>query len=80
MVVSAIAGSAILEQIKIIDAAIEAGLQRFIPSQFGSETQNKTAQSRVSFFALKQRAHEYLQGKQGAIEWTVFLSGPFLEQ
>ncbi|KKZ65593.1 hypothetical protein EMCG_08582 [[Emmonsia] crescens] len=26
-----------------------------------------------------QRAHEYLQGKQGAIEWTIFLSGPFLE-
>ncbi|OJD18746.1 hypothetical protein AJ78_01283 [Emergomyces pasteurianus Ep9510] len=80
VVVSAIAGSAILEQIKIIDAAIEAGVQRFIPSQFGSETRNNLSQARVPFFALKHQVQQYLQEKQDKIEWTSFLTGPLLEE
>ncbi|OAX76976.1 hypothetical protein ACJ72_08730 [Emergomyces africanus] len=80
VVVSAIAGSAIMEQIKIIDAAIEVGVQRFIPSQYGGETRNKVTQSRVSFFALKNQVYEYLRERQDKIAWTSFLSGPLLEE
>ncbi|EDN07710.1 hypothetical protein I7I51_04380 [Histoplasma capsulatum] len=80
VVVSAIAGAAVPEQAKVIDAAIEAGVKRFIPSDFGSETRNKNSHSRVPFFVLKDQVQKYLLEKQETIEWTIFLSGPFLDE
>lgn len=78
-VVSAIAGSAIPEQIKIVDAAIEAGVRRFIPSDYGSETQNKHSHTRVPFYALKYQVAEHLKANQDKIEWTNFTTGPLLD-
>jgi len=40
-VVSAVGGGAILDQIKLIDAAVKAGVKRFIPSEFGVNTLDK---------------------------------------
>lgn len=37
---SVIASAAVKEQQKIIDAAVEAGVKRFIPSEYGINTQN----------------------------------------
>lgn len=39
-VVSVIASAAVKEQQKIIDAAVKAGVKRFIPSEYGINTQN----------------------------------------
>ncbi|PGH15689.1 hypothetical protein AJ79_02283 [Helicocarpus griseus UAMH5409] len=79
-VVSAISGHALLEQIKVIDAAIEAGVRRFVPSEFGGDTRNEHSRIKVPYFALKYQVLEYLQQKQGQIEWTAFFSGPFLDE
>ncbi|KAK2760933.1 hypothetical protein FQN54_002175 [Arachnomyces sp. PD_36] len=78
-IVSTIAGSALLKQIDIINAAIEAGVQRFIPSEFGSDTGNAHCRSRVPFFPPKHQVAEYLREKQEKIEWTIIQSGPFFE-
>jgi uncharacterized protein YbjT (DUF2867 family) len=78
-VVSAIAGSALLEQIKIIDAAIEAGVKRFVPSEYGGDTDNKHSHTRVPFFALKHQVAEHLRAHQHKIEWTVLSTGPFID-
>jgi hypothetical protein len=42
-VVSAIATASASLQKKLIDAAIKAGVQRFVPSEFGSDTRNEKA-------------------------------------
>ncbi|KLJ10722.1 hypothetical protein EMPG_13916 [Blastomyces silverae] len=80
VVVSAIGGAAVLEQIKIIDAAIEVGVKRFVPSDFGSDTRIKHSHLRVPFFAMKYQVMKYLEERQDKIEWTVFLSGPLLDE
>lgn len=79
-VVSAIAGAALLEQIKIVDAAIEAGVKRFIPSEYGTDTDNKHSHTRVPLFVLKYQVAEHLKKNQDKIEWTVFATGPFIDQ
>lgn len=78
-VVSAIAGHAILDQKKIVDAAIAAGVKRFIPSEFGCDTSNPVGLKRVPVFGHKAQVREYLQSKQDQIEWTTIYTGPFLD-
>lgn len=78
-VVSVIAQDALLEQIKIIDAAIDAGVKRFVPSEYGSDTRNKHSHTRVPLFVMKYQVYEHLKKNQDKIEWTVLSSGPFLD-
>ncbi|KAK2752332.1 hypothetical protein FQN55_007372 [Onygenales sp. PD_40] len=78
-VVSTFAAVAIPEQIKVIDAAIEAGVRRFIPSEYGGDSRNKNAQRRLPLCALKTQVWEYLIERQDKIEWTAFNNGPFLD-
>ncbi|OAT05438.1 isoflavone reductase, variant 2 [Blastomyces gilchristii SLH14081] len=80
VVVSAIGAAAVLEQIKLIDAAIEAGVKRFVPSDYGSDTRIKHSHLRVPFFPMKNQVFKYLEERQHKIEWTVFLSGPLLDE
>lgn len=64
----------------IIDAAVAAGVQRLIPSDFGSNMHN--ANSRVlPVFADKVRAQDHLMAKAatGAISYTFVYNGPFLD-
>lgn len=78
-VVSAIAGHALLDQIKVIDAAIAAGVKRFIPSEFGSDTSNAVAQQRFPPWIQKDQVRKYLESKQDRIEWTVIYNGFFFD-
>jgi hypothetical protein len=61
--VSTVAGTAIDSQTILIDAAIAAGVKRFIPSEFGSCTTNPKL--------------EKAKGEQ--LTWTVLACGAFLE-
>ncbi|KAL2012320.1 hypothetical protein VTN00DRAFT_5038 [Thermoascus crustaceus] len=78
-IVSAIAGHAIPDQKKIIDAAIAAGVKRFIPSEYGCDTSNAASLKRVPVLSPKAQVREYLQSKQDQIEWTTLYTGPFLD-
>ncbi|EEH48011.1 uncharacterized protein PADG_04095 [Paracoccidioides brasiliensis Pb18] len=78
-VVSAAASGTIPLQIKVIDAAIEACVRRFVASDYGSDTRNKHSHARVPFFAAKHQIQEYLKEKEGQIEWTSLFTGPFLD-
>ncbi|PGG96566.1 hypothetical protein GX51_07762 [Blastomyces parvus] len=80
VVVSTIGPGAVLEQIKVIDAAIEAGVKRFVPSDFGSDTRIKHSHTHVPFFVMKNQVFKHLQERQAEIEWTVFITGPLLDE
>jgi hypothetical protein len=76
-VVSALGAAGMHEQIKIIDAAVKAGVKRFLPSEYGSNTQNAKATALVSFFALKVTIIEHLKKQEPkGLSWTAIESGP----
>ena len=72
-------GSAVLkDQPKIIDAAIEAGVSWFIPSEFGVDTTDpKTAQLPV--FAGKVATQKHLKQNEDKISYALIATGPFLD-
>ncbi|QYT05036.1 NmrA domain-containing protein [Trichoderma simmonsii] len=79
-VVSTISGSGLKEQQKIIDAAILAGVKRFIPSEYGIDVCHPKAMEIVPFFNQKQQINAYLRSKESqGITWTSVATGPFLD-
>lgn len=67
-------------QRNIIDAAIAAGVARFIPTEFGSNEENPLARQ-IPVFAQKVKIQEYLKEKAaaGQITYTLVYTGPFLD-
>lgn len=78
-VVSLVGGNALGDQNKLIDAAIAAGVQRFIPSEFGSDTPNTKTRAIVPVFEAKFGTVNYLKSKQNSISWSSVVTGPFFD-
>jgi uncharacterized protein YbjT (DUF2867 family) len=79
-VVSTVASAPVLAQRTIIDAAIAAGVKRFIPSEFGSDLSNH--RNRASpVFAHKVQIEEYLseKAKTSDITYTYIYNSAFLD-
>ena len=80
-VVSNVSSQALLSQKKIIDAAITAGVKRFLPSDFGSDLSVEFNQS-VPFNMPKVEIHHYLAEKvktHPEFSYTAVCSGPFFD-
>ncbi|KAI4721002.1 NAD(P)-binding protein [Aureobasidium sp. EXF-10727] len=67
------------EQPALIDAAIAAGVQRFIPSEFGSNIVGSEQVRALPVFAGKVKTQEYLRAKQDQISYTLLVNGLFLD-
>lgn len=78
-VVASLGAPAIHLQPKIVDAAIAAGVKRFIPSEFGSNTLDPKVNARVPIFAPKIAAVDYLKTKEDSISWSALINGPFFD-
>ena len=79
-VVSTVAAAAIESQTNLIDAAIAAGVNWFVPSEYGSCTaiaKVETISVCASMFKMKQYLQE--EAKAGQLTWTVLACGAFLE-
>ncbi|CAO2654525.1 Nn.00g112580.m01.CDS01 [Neocucurbitaria sp. VM-36] len=79
-VIVAVNSGAIGGQKVMIDAAVQAEVSRFIPSDFGTMTTDPAAQT-LPVHALLLDIQNYLKEKadKGEIEWTIFSSGAFLD-
>ncbi|ETN43586.1 uncharacterized protein HMPREF1541_02745 [Cyphellophora europaea CBS 101466] len=80
-VVSNVAGHALLSQKKIVDAAVAAGVQRFLPSEFGSDL-TVAVSAAVPFNQPKVEVRDYLELKakeQPGFSYTSVCCGPFLD-
>lgn len=78
--VSTVAGTAMESQTVLIDAAIAAGVKRFIPSEYSSVTTSPKLEALpvyASMFKIKQYLQE--KAKTGHLTWTVLACGAFLE-
>lgn len=80
VIVSTTGGEATLGQKLMIDAAIKAGVKRFIPSDFGSLTTDPAASHLPHHIPLVE-IQKYLQAKaeEGLIEYTIFSIGAFTD-
>lgn len=71
-----------LQQKTIINAALKAGVNYFVPSEFGLDTRNEQVAQLLPPFLVTQKRQivEYLQSKEvGGLKWTAFVTGPFFE-
>ena len=79
-VVSNVASHALLSQKTIIDAALNAGVKRFLPSDFGSDLSAKA--NAVPFNQPKIEIHQYLEEKAKShpeFTYTFVTNGPFFD-
>ncbi|KAK0610610.1 hypothetical protein B0T17DRAFT_119327 [Bombardia bombarda] len=84
-VVSTLSSAALSSQILLIQAAAAAGVKRFIPSEFGSNTLNPKSQA-LPVYRDKVLVQESLReivsrsGQEGGgLTYTLILTGPFLD-
>ncbi|KAK3045251.1 hypothetical protein LTS18_014221, partial [Coniosporium uncinatum] len=79
-VISTIATDSLAVQQTIIDAAAEAGVKRFIPSEYGIDTSNPTAPDYVPGTKLKQDVHARLRTKESmGMSWTAIIVGVWFD-
>lgn len=77
-----IAQNSLDERKKVIDAAVDAGVQRFIPSEFSGNMENKNNVSIVPLFAERVAVRDYIKGKAAAnpnFSYTTLSNGPFYD-
>ncbi|KAL7944846.1 NAD(P)-binding protein [Trichoderma barbatum] len=70
-VISALGAAGFGEQKKLVDAAIGAGVNRFLPSEFSSSSQDAAVLQLLLLFVQKSEMIKYLKAKQSAhFSWT----------
>lgn len=78
--VSAIGFGAIALEEKLIDAAVEAGVKRFLPSEYGVNNTNPVARNLCPVFDSKGAVVEYLKAKEHTgLTWTAVPTGLWLD-
>ncbi len=77
VVLNTMATGSVSQQHRFIDAAIAAGVKRYIPSEFGLNNMNPDAQALTRVFAQKGAVQAYLRqlGDEGKIEWMSVTPG-----
>ena len=78
-VISLVGGGALGDQNKLIDASIAAGVKRFLPSEYGSNTPDPKTRAVVPVFEAKLGTVNYLKSKEDVISWTSIATGPFFD-
>jgi uncharacterized protein YbjT (DUF2867 family) len=79
-VVCTLPAAALGAQAALIAAAAAAGVARFVPSEYGSDTTHPRART-LPVYRLKVAAQETLRqhAAQGAMSYTLLVTGPFLD-
>ena len=67
-------------QFDIIDAAVEAGVRHFIPSEYGCDTGNPGIEKNVPETEIKRNIIQHLNLKQSSgLSWTAVVVGGYLD-
>lgn len=67
------------QQKEMIDAAVEAGVKRFIPAEFGIDTSKEKTVEIMTFLQVKPRVIQYLRSIEDKITWTGIITGAFFD-
>ncbi|KAK3995210.1 hypothetical protein QBC44DRAFT_320685 [Cladorrhinum sp. PSN332] len=66
-------------QLNLIDAAVQAGVTRFFPSEYGLNNMRADAQALCPVFNEKGTIQRYLRDRQDQMEWTSISCGTWLK-
>ena len=82
LVISTVHGGNFETQKEIIDCAVETGVPRFIPSEFGQDSLNEKVQERLPPSRERARTIEYLRtlSGDGRISWVALATGVVLDR
>ena len=69
-IVSAVPTFSTLQQIRIIDVAISAGVRRFVPSEYGTDTSDPRAEEFLPPVADKKEVIKHLKTKEDSLSWS----------
>lgn len=76
VVISIVGATGIGEQKVYVDAAVQAGVKRFLPSEFGVNGQSEAVKQLIPFFKVKQDLLDYLVEKEkDELSWTAVITG-----
>ena len=76
VVISALGAAGFQEQRKIVDAAISAGVKRFIPSEFSASSEDEAVLTLLPLFQEKKNLIDYLRSKESSgMSWTGIATG-----
>ena len=79
-VVSAIATYSTTQQNAVIDAAVEAGVKRFLPSEYGVDTSRPEIYECLPPAIMKQQVVDYLKTKEkDGLSWTAICVGAWFD-
>ncbi|EXJ89938.1 hypothetical protein A1O3_03005 [Capronia epimyces CBS 606.96] len=79
-VVCALSLQILLQQIKFIDLAVEAGVRWFIPAEFGANNAGHGHGEKIPPHDAKEAVHEHLVRMQSkGLSWTAIATGPFID-
>ncbi|KAK4159947.1 hypothetical protein QBC43DRAFT_120721 [Cladorrhinum sp. PSN259] len=77
-VISTLGALALTKQLNLIEAAKSVGtVQKFIPSEFGSDTTNPTVAAFPAYASTKVVVQKAL--KDSGLNWSLIFNGPFLD-
>ena len=82
LVISTKSGGDVALQTRIVDAAVAAGVKRFIPHEFGHDTLNKEIQARITKYAGRAKVVDHLKKVSETspdFEWTGIATGYTLD-
>lgn len=81
VVVNCMTSLSVSDQFRMIDAAITAGVRRYVPSEYGLNNMRPDAQALNVVFHDKGKVQEYLRSKadQGVLEWMSISCGMWLK-
>jgi uncharacterized protein YbjT (DUF2867 family) len=80
VVVNAVTSFSVVEQLKFIDAAVAAGVKRYIPSEYGLDNNNSAARELSPVFRDKGRVQDYLRlNEDTGLTWTAIACGMWIE-
>lgn len=81
-VVSLVGGNALTTQKVMMDAAFAAGVVRFLPSEFGANTEDDRVRDLIPLYNRRKECIDHLETlskKNGEFSWTGIIAGAFFD-
>lgn len=79
VVISMVAVFATGGQQNLVDAAIAAGVKRFLPSEFGPPSRDEKFTTLHPALPPKVATVDYLRSKESQISWSALIPGAFFD-
>lgn len=78
--VSTVGATGLAEQQKYVDAALRAGVKRFIPSELSTSSTDEAVLNLLPLFQVKKNLIEYLKSKESeGLSWTGIATSGLLD-